>query len=112
MRVEPNEWRIQMLAAGSGFPNSLGFDDFGLRLGGPRLNGKTVSIRSSGANEFLMRVPALIAVEMQKDAVAGTSFAVDAHGVVTSPVAARARTGRSRRAAAGPRAARYAPRGL
>jgi len=85
MRVEPNEWRIQMLATGSGFPNSLGFDDFGLRLGGPGMNGKTVSIRSSGANEFLMRVPALVAAEMQKDAIAGASFAVDARGVVTFP---------------------------
>jgi len=82
-RFESKDWRIDMLTGGSGFPNRIGPDDFGLGYNGPGLNGKSVSIRSVGANSIVMRVPALVASEMRKDAEVGAPFTVDAGGLVT-----------------------------
>jgi hypothetical protein len=41
-----------------------------------------VSIRSVGANAFMMRVPALVTSEMRKDAEVGAPFSVDAAGLI------------------------------
>lgn len=75
-------WRIEMLANTSGFPISLGRDDFGHCFGGPGLNGKTVSIRWAGAETLAMKVPSLAALEMRKDADMDAPFAVDGDGLV------------------------------
>ena len=88
-RFESKDWRIDMLTGGSGFPNRIGPDDFGLGYNGPGLNGKSVSIRSVGANSIVMRVPALVASEMRKDAEVGAPFTVDAGGAMDSSVLIR-----------------------
>jgi len=80
--VNAGSWRIEMLANNSGFPISLGRDDFGYGFGGPGLNGKSVSIRWVGQATLAMRVPALASLEMRKDAEAGAPFAIDEAGLV------------------------------
>lgn len=80
--ADPKDWRIEMLALNSGFSGNPERDDFGLRFGGPGLNGKTASIRSVGDNAFAMRVPALVASEMRKDAETGAPFTVDPAGLI------------------------------
>jgi hypothetical protein len=75
-------WRIEMLANTSGFPISLGPDEFGWRFGGPGLNGKTVSIRWVGPETLAMRAPSMVVLEMRKDAEGGARFAVDETGLV------------------------------
>jgi hypothetical protein len=79
---EHGSWRIEMLANTSGFPISLGPDDFGYRFGGPGLNGKTVSIRWTGPETLVMRAPSKVVLEMRKDAEGGAPFAVDEAGLV------------------------------
>jgi len=75
-------WRIEMLANTSGFPISLGPDEFGWHFGGPGLNGKTVSIRWAGPETLAMRAPSMVVLEMRKDADSGAPFAVDEAGLV------------------------------
>ncbi len=75
-------WRIEMLATTSGFPISLGRDDFGYRFGGPGLNGKSVSIRWTTPDTLAMRVPSLVSLEMRKDAESAAPYAVDAVGLI------------------------------
>ena len=74
--INPGPWRIEMLASSSGFPISLGCDDFGYRFGGPALNGKSISIRWEGQDLLAMKAPSLVASEMAKDAVPGTGYSV------------------------------------
>jgi hypothetical protein len=74
--VNPGLWRIEMLANKSGFPISLGPDDFGFRFGGPALNRKSISIRWEGQDLLAMKVPSLVASEMAKDAAPGAGFSV------------------------------------
>ncbi len=77
-----SSWRIEMLANTSGFPISLGRDDFGYRFGGPGLNGKSVSIRWTAPETLAMRVPSLASLEMRKDAETTAPYAVDAAGLI------------------------------
>lgn len=80
--VDSGSWRIEMLANNSGFPISLGRDDFGFGFGGPGLNGKSVSIRWSGRETLAMKVPSMVSLEMRTDAEAGAPFAMDEAGLV------------------------------
>ena len=80
--VDPGSWRIEMLANNSGFPISLGRDDFGYRFGGPALNGKSISIRWEGQDLLAMKAPSLVASEMAKDAAPGAGFSVGDGGLI------------------------------
>ncbi len=80
--IDHGSWRIEMLANTSGFPISLGRDDFGYRFGGPGLNGKSVSIRWTRPDTLAMRVPSLVSLEMRKDAESTAPYAVDAVGLI------------------------------
>ncbi len=93
-------WRIEMLANTSGFPISLGRDDFGYRFGGPGLNGKFVSIRWSGPETLVMRVPSLVSLEMRKDAETTVPYSVDAASLVVFGAAGAHADKAIRRAAA------------
>jgi hypothetical protein len=66
----------------SGFPISLGRDDFGFGFSGPGLNRKSVSIRWSGRETLSMKVPSMVSLEMRKDAETGAPFAIDEAGLV------------------------------
>jgi hypothetical protein len=80
--IDHGSWRIEMLANTSGFPISLGRDDFGYRFCGPGLNGKSVSIRWTAPETLAMRVPSLVSLEMRKDADTAAPYAVDAAGLI------------------------------
>jgi hypothetical protein len=80
--IDQRSWWIEMLANNSGFPISQGRDDFGYRFGGPALNGKSVSIRSVGPDTLSMRVPAVVSLEMRKDADGAVPYLIDTEGLV------------------------------
>lgn len=75
-------WRIEMLANNSGFPISMGRDDFGFGFGGPGLNGKSISIRWEGQDLLAMKAPSLVASEMVKDAAPGCGYSVGDGGLI------------------------------